>query len=33
VTDPRTDDPSILEAAASCPMAAIAVFDELREVA
>ena len=28
VSDTRTDDAAIVEAAASCPMGAIAVFDE-----
>ncbi len=28
VSNTRTDDPEIIEAAASCPMGAIAVFDE-----
>jgi ferredoxin len=33
VTDPRTDDAAIVGAAASCPMGAIAVFDEAGQVA
>jgi hypothetical protein len=33
VTEPHTDDDAILEAAASCPMGAIAVFEEARRAA